>query len=496
MNVTRNIIVGFCLVILMLIALGGISVQQMKVIGKNAQDLYNHPFAVSNAAQAINTHIFAMHRYMKDVVLSENEDELSLAIDAVVGHEEIVLENFDIIFDRFLGNKHQINDAYKAFVAWKPIRDEVILLVRDGHRLKAAQITKKRGADHVHLLRNEVQGLTDFAKNKAEIFARNARQSEKQATGFLIILALGATVFSIIIAFYVTRNLILYNKEKLQRQHLVDQHIMIAYLDKNGVIKDASNALCRFLGEQKKNLIGTPSGFFDNSDEALDTCDTINRVIQTGKEWKGEIKRIGQDNEIHWASSSIVPSFDENYELTGYTNILVDVTSKKLSLTDKLTHLHNRRRYEEILPREVRLAKRNDTPITLAIIDIDYFKKYNDHYGHPQGDHALSEVAERMLATLKRPNDFAFRIGGEEFAIIFSGQTVDESQAFLNEMRLGVEDLEIPHEPSDVSDFLTISIGAFVMYPDKTIAEDQFYAMADKALYMAKGKRNSVVVQS
>ncbi|MDV7341646.1 diguanylate cyclase [Terasakiella sp. A23] len=496
MSITRNIIIGFSLVILMLIALGFTSVHQIKIIGKNANDLYKHPFAVSNAAQTINTEMVAMHRYMKDVVLAQNEAEFVKAIEGVAQHEQVALSQFNVIFDQFLGEKDQINRVYKAFIDWKPIRDEVIRLVRQGKNLEAADITKEKGAKYVQYLNEEVEGLVAFAKGKAELFSQNAAQGTKQVSVLLIVLSVAAGVISIGIAFYVTNNLLRANKERMQRQHLVDQHIMIAHLDKGANILDVSNALCRFLGKQKEDLIGHQSGFFDNSDEMEETCETISRIIQTGKEWKGEIKRIGPDGDVHWASSSIVPIFDEKYELIGFNNILVDVTSKKLSLTDKLTHLYNRRRYEEILPREMRLAKRNDLPITLAIMDIDYFKKYNDLYGHPQGDNALSQVAEQFLSCLKRPNDYAFRIGGEEFAVILSGLSVSDSNDFLNGIREAVAGLHIMHEDSDVSDHLTISIGAYVMNADQRLSEEQFYSMADKALYMAKGKRNSVVVNS
>jgi diguanylate cyclase (GGDEF)-like protein/PAS domain S-box-containing protein len=481
-------------VILMLMVLGILSIYQVKQIARNADDIYQHPFTVSNAAHTLNSNLVTMNRHLHDVIEAKSIEDMNKAVSDISHYETEVLKEFDIIFDRFLGEKTQVNNVYKLFVGWKPIRDEIINLVRQGQIEQAVTVNANKGTQYLDKLNQDVAALVAFAKGKAKNFHDHAVKNQQQATMMLSTLAIIAVMFSVAIAYYVTRQHILTNKERLHRQYLVDQNIMMAMLDKEAVIIDASNALCRFLGCLKTDLVGTPSGFFDNSDEGKDTCETIMRTISTGKEWKGEIKRISADGEIHWASSSILPNFDDDYNLVGYTNILADVTSKKLSLTDKLTHLYNRRRYEEILPRELRLAIRNETPITLAIIDIDYFKKYNDHYGHPQGDQALSKVAEKILESLKRPNDYAFRIGGEEFAVVFSDLNTVESKKFLNEMIQNVEAMKIPHIANDVSDYVTISIGAQVMYSDRPITELQLYSMADKALYMAKGKRNTVVV--
>lgn len=183
-------------------------------------------------------------------------------------------------------------------------------------------------------------------------------------------------------------------------------------------------------------------------------------------------------------------------KLTGFTNILTDATSKKLSTTDNLTTLFNRRQYEDIIIREMRLAKRNGTTLTLAIADIDFFKNYNDHYGHPMGDKALSEVAKQMITTLKRPNDYVFRIGGEEFAFIFTDLNALESEKFLNEIREAIEDIKILHECSSVSNYITISIGAHIILPNSPMTNENLYIEADKALYIAKEKRNTVILTS
>jgi len=492
----KRIAIGFGLVICLMIALGGVSLYQMRNIANDVEQIYRHPFAVSNAARSIGFHLASMQRHMKDVVSAVNETDFEAAITGVNKHEMESLNNFQIVFDRFLGEQSQINSAYQLFIDWKVIRDDAIRMASNGEKTAAAMVTKVRSARHVEALNIEVNKLTKFAYKKAEEFHARSQHKKDKALTHIIILMMAAVSLAVLIAVYIMKNTIKLHKERIQRLHLIDQNIMLASLDVQGVVLDVSNALCRFLGNTKEELIGRPSNFFDNSDEANTTSQAIFKTVKTGQSWKGEIKRFGADGHIHWASSSVIPNSDVNFEVTGYTNILVDTTSKKLSVTDKLTTLFNRRRYEEIIMRELRLSKRNDTDMTLAMIDIDFFKKYNDRYGHPEGDRALSLVAECLLKHLKRPNDYAFRMGGEEFALIFSDLNVLETKIFLEKVRSAIEALHIEHANSSVCKHLTVSIGAHVVHPNSTVDEERAYILSDKALYMAKTARNTVVVTS
>ncbi len=188
------------------------------------------------------------------------------------------------------------------------------------------------------------------------------------------------------------------------------------------------------------------------------------------------------------------PELDANYEVCGYTNIITDVTDQELSITDTLAGLHNRRYFDEVVEKEIGIAKRNKTFLAFSIIDIDYFKNYNDHYGHPAGDTVLVRVAQVLKQSLRRPNDYAFRLGGEEFGIIFSGLNPEQSFEFLEALRKATEDLKIEHCESHVCEFVTISVGAYINPWANTIDSHQLYVKADQALYEAKIKRNHVVV--
>lgn len=496
MTESKKILVGFVLIVFVVVSLGLYAQWQLSNISQDADDLYQHPFSVSNAAKNINFNLVSMHRYMKDVVLAKNEEELLAAVESVAIHEEKALLEFDVIFDRFLGDKSQINKTYRAFNDWKTIRTEVIQLMRDGNTDQAVAITKGKGAVHVGNLNLLVEEFVSFAYQKAEEFHSRAISNSEQAMLFNLVFSFAALFFVFVLALSMRKSLIQAQKDRNYRNHLIDQNIMMATLDKQGAIEDVSSALCRFLGRRKMDLIGKASHFFDNSDDSVQLEDEVLSQILSGKEWQGEVKHYDHKGKISWANSKIVPQYDEDYNVIGFINILVSITNKKLSGVDKLTSMLNRRRYDEIIVHEMRVARRNEQAFTLVIIDIDHFKKYNDRFGHPQGDSALQIVSERILTFINRPTDYAFRIGGEEFAVIFSNLDIEQSKRFIEKIRQGIEELKIDHPDSITSGYLTASFGGCVMDPSSQISAEHLYIEADKALYLAKEKRNTLVVSS
>ena len=141
------------------------------------------------------------------------------------------------------------------------------------------------------------------------------------------------------------------------------------------------------------------------------------------------------------------------------------------------------------------MHRREKTNLTLIIIDIDYFKQYNDTYGHPVGDKTLIRVAKALKRSLKRPTDMAFRIGGEEFAIICSDMKKTIAYTFADKLRLAIGTLNIEHKTSGVEDHLTVSIGVCTVPKHYLTDAEQIYRHADNALYEAKlNGRNLVVV--
>jgi diguanylate cyclase (GGDEF)-like protein/hemerythrin-like metal-binding protein len=168
----------------------------------------------------------------------------------------------------------------------------------------------------------------------------------------------------------------------------------------------------------------------------------------------------------------------------------------ELSATDGLTELANRRHFDVILEREFARSKRTAQPLALAILDVDYFKKFNDHYGHQAGDDCLKAVARTLRAGIHRATDLAARYGGEEFVLVLPVTSSAAARNLAEKIRQAVEALDIPHQTTQTGrDCVTISIG--VATSDATTGHDakELIEAADRALYRAKGLgRNRVCI--
>jgi diguanylate cyclase (GGDEF)-like protein/PAS domain S-box-containing protein len=159
---------------------------------------------------------------------------------------------------------------------------------------------------------------------------------------------------------------------------------------------------------------------------------------------------------------------------------------QRLAALDGLTQIANRMRFEDRLTQEWRRALREKKSLALIICDIDYFKSYNDAYGHLKGDEALYTVAQSINAALKRPMDLAARYGGEEFGMILPNTDISGATRVANEVKAAVDDLQIEHQASPVGRYLSLSFGVSAMIPVDNISLKALIASADQALYKAK----------
>lgn len=160
-------------------------------------------------------------------------------------------------------------------------------------------------------------------------------------------------------------------------------------------------------------------------------------------------------------------------------------TLKQQAITDPMTGICNRRFFDEHYWMIVAEAKRQKHPISVLMVDIDYFKPYNDYYGHVQGDQVIRLVANTLKSHLSRATDIAVRYGGEEFVLILPHISMQQAELFAEKLTAAVYRLSIPHAKSEVSDYLTISIGVCTGIPSK---DGDLLACADKALYQAKSR--------
>ena len=167
----------------------------------------------------------------------------------------------------------------------------------------------------------------------------------------------------------------------------------------------------------------------------------------------------------------------------------------KMILTDMMTNLYSKSYFEEALQDKLKIQRKEKNVLALMVIDIDYFKQYNDVYGHVAGDEALKEVATALKDVLIHADDMAFRIGGEEFAIICMSTSKKKIIKCAESIQVNIENLKIEHKKSDVSQYLTVSIGIHFSSTQMLDNARKVYEYADKALYTAKREgRNKIEI--
>jgi diguanylate cyclase (GGDEF)-like protein/PAS domain S-box-containing protein len=297
-----------------------------------------------------------------------------------------------------------------------------------------------------------------------------------------------------------TTNELNQSKNKMKEYiKLVDQNIITSSTDLYGYITDVSEAFCEISGYTKEELIGKNHNIIRHPDMPKSAFKEMWRVIKKDQVWSGEVKNKKADGSSYWVNATIYPSYDQDGNKIGYTAIRQDITSQKIieeiSITDGLTEVFNRRHFNDIFPKMINGAKRRDEYFAFVIIDIDHFKQFNDIYGHKMGDDILKDVAACIKNTLKRADDYCFRLGGEEFAVIFDINDYEHSISFANTIRKNIENLKIIHSGNSAGEYITISAGLVCKKASQIQDEDELYTQADDLLYKAKSNgRNRVEV--
>ncbi|HEX5801809.1 MAG TPA: diguanylate cyclase [Azospira sp.] len=188
------------------------------------------------------------------------------------------------------------------------------------------------------------------------------------------------------------------------------------------------------------------------------------------------------------------PIYDDQGKLIAVVETLRDMTEQKqaqialqnLAARDALTGIANRRSFDSAMTLEWARAQREAQPLSLILADVDHFKRYNDHYGHPQGDECLRQVAGALASAVYRPADLAARYGGEEFAIVMPNTDASGAAAVAARVGERIRQLELAHAHSDVAEHVTLSIGVATLLPTKGKEAATLVGAADKALYAAK----------
>lgn len=169
---------------------------------------------------------------------------------------------------------------------------------------------------------------------------------------------------------------------------------------------------------------------------------------------------------------------------------------KNLANIDGLTKVANRRRFDEVLQQEWLILRREQLSLSLILCDVDYFKLYNDTYGHPAGDKCLQQIAKTLQQVTKRPSDLVSRYGGEEFAIILPNTPLSGAIHIAEEVQRKVKELAIVHDSSKVSNIVTLSLGVASIIPSICTSPTTLLTIADQALYQAKQQGRDRVLAS
>ncbi|MDA9400136.1 sensor domain-containing diguanylate cyclase [Bradyrhizobium sp. CCBAU 45389] len=268
-----------------------------------------------------------------------------------------------------------------------------------------------------------------------------------------------------------------------------------------------SPACARITGWSADELLAT-SALAGIHPEDLERVEQAIAALKNGEaeEARFVYRQRHRDKGEIWAEAALhVTLASDSGEIDGVVAVVRDMTEQKdlqdklasLATTDGLTGLANRRAFDERLTDEWARARRDGTQLSLLLIDVDHFKKFNDHYGHLAGDGCLRALSRILSAHARRPADLAARYGGEEFALLLPNTGPDGCAEVAEAIRRALLDLAMLHAQNPPSRLVTVSVGAAASLPSETTADSStLVAAADRALYAAKDSGRDRLVMS
>ena len=279
------------------------------------------------------------------------------------------------------------------------------------------------------------------------------------------------------------------NGSMQQYLKVIDRYVNATVLTSDLEFKLVSKAWCHLTGFHAKELIGTNFGdmIYDQQSPAYSE---MKQAISANMFWTGEL--MIRDNNGHriWINTSVQPNFRTDQIREGIALIATDISDTKrivrLSRTDSLTGLANRRAFDESFDRELLRLKRSKSKLSLMMIDVDFFKQFNDLYGHLEGDQCLQKIAVAIRLCAKRPADMAVRYGGEEFLLFLPETDHQGALSLAQTLQEKMERLKIEHRHSSVSQYVTVSVGIATMNAEHLSSSEKIILIADQMLYKAK----------
>jgi len=320
--------------------------------------------------------------------------------------------------------------------------------------------------------------------------------------GIIIILSLAMSVNSFLITFELLR----YKKKSIRQSVILSQAIeqspaSIVITDPNGNIEYVNKEFTKSTGYSYEEAIGKNPKILKSDYHSEEDYKNLWANILIGREWRGEFYNKKKNGEFYWESAIISPIFDNEGNIMQMIAIKEDISEhkrlenklKRQARTDGLTGLSNRRYFMECAEKELLRNKRYHKEIAFLMLDIDYFKKVNDTFGHAIGDIAIKRVADVCIETIRK-TDILGRIGGEEFAILLVETNYIDAIKVAERLRLNVENIKL-FDDNGVQVNIRISIGITKYHSEDDSLEDLLIC-SDKALYRAKNEGRNRVISS
>lgn len=281
---------------------------------------------------------------------------------------------------------------------------------------------------------------------------------------------------------------------------------------------DWESKLYLYVGPQIEGLLGWKQETWQSVQDWADRIhedernDVVNMCVSqslAGIDHKADYRALKADGTYCWVREYVHVIRDHSGHVEALVGFIFDISKEKekeirlyqlqrkletYSYKDGLTGIANRRLFDEFYHREWQSAVRDHKPLSIMLVDIDFFKQYNDYHGHVIGDTCIQQIAQFLEVNCSRPRDLVARYGGEEFALVLPETNLEEAAKLAQNILRTIQDAKMLHRASAISDHVTVSIGVKTVYPHQSLDKLIFLDQVDRNLYHAKRHgRNRVV---
>ncbi|MDG4812585.1 diguanylate cyclase [Hydrogenovibrio sp. 3SP14C1] len=369
---------------------------------------------------------------------------------------------------------------------------------QSSHRFELAIGVSKNNPILFSILRKGLASITD--EDRQAIFNKWIQLEVVNKLDRKQLIEMGSVIFVIIITLLFFLLMFRYQKNRQQAYIEKIHELTYATLINMETLKFdwVSDSFIRLVGYSREEVEDIRYLDLATSRLSQEEQNAILKQLNSGQSWKGEMEGRAKDGSSYWVELTLTPVQDVMGHIKQVWATRVDITDRKrneqLSITDELTGLYNRRYFNLLIKQEINRAKREKRSLSVAMMDIDFFKKINDTRGHQEGDEVLKQVADVFRSSFHRATDFVFRMGGEEFFVISLFKSEAEFQTYLEQFCLRVQALGIENKASSEG-VLTVSIGAAYCEAEALESSEALYKTVDQRLYQAKQSgRNKVVM--